>query len=454
MMDAPRLLIIDDVEDIRTQMKWALADDYQIAEAEDRASATAILAEDRVPVVTLDLGLPPDSNGVEEGFRLLDEILQRDPNTKVIVITGQEQRAHALRAISVGAYDHFNKPIQIDELKVVLRRAQHLYQLEKENREYQKSVTEDSFEGLVGFCKPMQDVFKAVRRVAGSDAQVLIMGESGTGKELIARAIHRLSNRAQGPFVAINCGAIPENLLESELFGHEKGSFTGAHARRQGRIESAHRGTLFLDEVGELPPPLQVKLLRFLQEHKIERVGGRQEIEIDARVIAATNADLERGMKDGTFREDLYYRLAVVSVSLPPLRERAEDVVVLAKVFLDRFTRENGKNIAGFSADAMSSLKSHGWPGNVRELENRVKRAVIMAEGRKLTTEDLELDSSGGGTYGTVSLKEAREQLERDLIQKTLSKHNGNMTRTAAELQVSRPTLYELMDKLGLKREG
>jgi two-component system, NtrC family, response regulator len=453
-METPKLLIIDDVEDIRTQMKWALADDYEVSEAEDRASATKVLEDQRVPVVTLDLGLPPDSNGVEEGFLLLGEILQRDPNTKVIVITGQEQREHALRAISVGAYDHFNKPIQIDELKVVLRRAHHLYQLEKENREYQKSVTEDSFEGLVGFCKPMQDVFKSVRRVAGSDAQVLITGDSGTGKELVAHAIHRLSDRSPGPFVAINCGAIPDNLLESELFGHEKGSFTGAHTRRLGRIESAHRGTLFLDEVGELPPPLQVKLLRFLQEHKMERVGGRQEIEVDARVIAATNADLERGMKDGSFREDLYYRLAVVSISLPPLRERGEDVVILAKVFLDRFTRENGKNIAGFSADALSALKTHNWPGNVRELENRVKRGVIMAEGRKLTSEDLELGSSGPDSYGSVSLKEAREELERELIQRILSKHNGNMTRTAAELQVSRPTLYELMDKLGLKRDG
>jgi two-component system NtrC family response regulator len=452
-MEKPKLLIVDDVEDIRTQMKWALSDDYEVFEAEDRPSALSLYEEHSAPLVTLDLGLPPDSNGVEEGFQLLDEILRRDSGVKVVVITGQEQREHALRAISLGAYDYFNKPIQLDELKVVLRRARHVHELERENRELQKSVSEDSFEGLVGFCRPMQDVFKAVRRVARSEAQVLITGESGTGKELVARAIHRLSDRAQGPFVAINCGAIPENLLESELFGHEKGAFTGAHARRQGRIELAHRGTLFLDEVGELPPALQVKLLRFLQEHRLERVGGRQEIQVDVRVIAATNADLGAAMKEDRFREDLYYRLAVVGISLPPLRERGDDITVLAKVLLDRFTRENGKTLAGFTADALDTMKAHPWPGNVRELENRIKRGVIMAEGRKLGAEDLELESRPKGSHRAVSLKEAREGLERDLIQRTLAKHGGNMTRTAADLQVSRPTLYELIEKLGLKKE-
>jgi two-component system NtrC family response regulator len=358
-----------------------------------------------------------------------------------------------LRAISLGAYDYFGKPIQIDELKVVLKRALHVHDLERENRELQRSISEDSFHGIIGFSAPMQSVFKSVRRVAGSDAQVLIEGESGTGKELVARAIHRLSERRDGPFIAINCGAIPENLLESELFGHEKGAFTGAHARRQGRIESAHRGTLFLDEIGELPPALQVKLLRFLQEHRLERVGGRQEIEVDVRVIAATNADLERAMKEETFREDLYYRLAVVRISLPPLRERGADVTVLAKVFLERFSSDNKKNVGGFAADALSALQEHAWPGNVRELENRVKRGVIMAEGKKLTAEDLELDSSDRGSHGVTSLKDAREEVERELIRRTLAKHSGNITRSAAELQVSRPTLYELMDKLGIKKE-
>jgi two-component system NtrC family response regulator len=442
---------VDDVEDIRTQMKWALADEYEVFEAEDFSSAMTLFETHRMPLVTLDLGLTSDPNGVEEGFRLLDEILRFQRETKVVVITGQEQREHALRAISIGGYDFFNKPIQIDELNVVLRRARHVYELERENRELQRTA-DDSFEGIVGFCPAMQDVFRAVRRVAGSDAQVLIGGESGTGKELVARAIHRLSERANGPFVAINCGAIPENLLESELFGHEKGAFTGAHARRAGRIEAAHRGTLFLDEVGELTLSLQVKLLRFLQEHRLERVGGRQEIPVDVRVIAATNADLDRALKEEKFREDLFYRLAVVRVALPPLRNRGEDVTVLAKIFLERFAAENRKTITAFSADALDSLRAHDWPGNVRELENRVKRAIIMAEGRKLTAEDLELDSGHAERYRSVTLKEAREDLERELIRKTLRKHQGNMTRTAAELQVSRPTLYELMEKLGIRK--
>jgi two-component system NtrC family response regulator len=451
-MEKTKLLIVDDVEDIRTQMKWALADEYEVFEAENFSSAMELFETHRMPLVTLDLGLTSDPNGVEEGFRLLDEVLQFQRDTKVIVITGQEQREHALRAISVGAYDFFNKPIQLDELNVVLRRARHVHDLERENRELQRGAGGDTFEGIIGFCPAIQDVFRAVRRVASSDAQVLISGESGTGKELVARAIHRLSERAPGPFVAINCGAIPENLLESELFGHEKGAFTGAHMRRAGRIESAHRGTLFLDEVGELPIALQVKLLRFLQEHRLERVGGRQEIVVDVRVIAATNADLDRQMKEEKFREDLYYRLAVVRLALPPLRERGEDVTVLAKIFLERFAAENKKSITAFTTEALEALQSYDWPGNVRELENRVKRAIIMAEGRKLTSTDLELGSTSGERYRSVTLKEAREELERDLIRRTLRKHNGNMTRTAAELQVSRPTLYELMEKLGIRK--
>ncbi len=451
-MEKTKLLIVDDVEDIRTQMKWALAEEYEVFEAEDFTSAMERFETHRMPLVTLDLGLTSDPNGVEEGFRLLDEVLRFQRETKVVVITGQEQREHALRAISVGAYDFFNKPIHLDELKVVLRRARHVYDLERENRELQRGPSGDSFEGIIGFCPAIQDVFRAVRRVASSDAQVLISGESGTGKELVARAVHRLSERSPGPFIAINCGAIPENLLESELFGHEKGAFTGAHMRRAGRIESAHRGTLFLDEVGELPVTLQVKILRFLQEHRLERVGGRQEIAVDVRVIAATNADLDREMKEERFREDLYYRLAVVRLALPPLRERGEDITVLAKIFLERFAAENKKSITAFTAEALDSLQSYDWPGNVRELENRVKRAIIMAEGRKLTSADLELGSNSKERYRSVTLKEAREELERDLIRRTLRKHNGNMTRTAAELQVSRPTLYELMDKLGIRK--
>ena len=365
-MDKPKLLIVDDDEDIRTQMKWALSEDYEVFEAEDRPSAMLLFEEHGMPLIALDLGLPPDSNGVEEGFLVLDEILQQQRDSKVVVITGQGQREHALRAIGLGAYDYFNKPIQIDDLNVVLRRALYVHELERENQDLQRKSSDDSFQGIIGFCPTMQSVFKTVRRVASSDAGVLVGGESGTGKELVARAIHRLSHRVEGPFVTINCGAIPENLLESELFGHEKGAFTGAHARRQGRIETAHKGTLFLDEIGELPFALQVKLLRFLQEHRVERVGGRQEIDVDVRVIAATNSDLKRAMKAEQFREDLYYRLAVVGVTLPPLRDRGEDITILAKVFLERYGAESKKNLVGFGADAITAMQTHDWPGNVR----------------------------------------------------------------------------------------
>ncbi len=432
-MDKSKLLIVDDDEDIRTQMKWALSEDYEVFEAEDRPSAMLLFEEHGMPLIALDLGLPPDSNGVEEGFLVLDEILQQQRDSKVVVITGQGQREHALRAIGLGAYDYFNKPIQIDDLNVVLRRALYVHELERENQDLQRKSSDDSFQGIIGFCPTMQSVFKTVRRVASSDAGVLVGGESGTGKELVARAIHRLSHRVEGPFVTINCGAIPENLLESELFGHEKGAFTGAHARRQGRIETAHKGTLFLDEIGELPFALQVKLLRFLQEHRVERVGGRQEIDVDVRVIAATNSDLKRAMKAEQFREDLYYRLAVVGVTLPPLRDRGEDITILAKVFLERYGAESKKNLVGFGADAITAMQTHDWPGNVRELENRIRRAVIMAEGRKLTPEDLELADGEGEGYKSVSLREAREELERELVLRTLARHNGNMTRTAAD---------------------
>ncbi|HSF17306.1 MAG TPA: PEP-CTERM-box response regulator transcription factor [Vicinamibacteria bacterium] len=451
-MEKPKLLLVDDVEDIRKQMRWTLADEYEVFEAEDRTEAMELFETHRMPLVSLDLGLPPDSNGVEEGFRLLDEILEIDADAKVVVITGQEQRSHALRAVSLGAYDFFTKPIQIDELHVVLRRGRYVYDLETENRKLHNDVSEDSFQGIVGFSESMQNVFKSIRRVAGSDAEVLVDGESGTGKELVARAVHRLSARSEGPFVPINCGAIPENLLESELFGYEKGAFTGAHARRQGRIELAHGGTLFLDEVGELSPSLQVKLLRFLQEHRLERIGGRQEIEVDVRVIAATNADLEKAMRSQTFREDLYFRLAVVRIPLPALRERGEDVEVLARVFLERYALENGRGALEFDREALAAIHRHSWPGNVRELENRIKRAVIMADGRKITTEDLELATPHALGGKALSLKRAREEVERELISNVLWKHNGNVTRTAAELQVSRPTLYELMQKLGISR--
>jgi two-component system NtrC family response regulator len=450
-MDAPKLLIVDDDEEIRMQMKWALSQEYEVFVAQDRQQALDVFKMERPPVVTLDLGLPPHPREVEEGFRALGDILQEDAYAKVVVITGREGREHALQAIGQGAYDFFRKPIQLDELKVILRRALHVYRLEREHRLLQQRLGSEGFEEMLGSSPQMQDVFVTIHKVANTDAPVLIVGESGTGKELVARALHRQSERREAAFVTINCGAIPENLLESELFGHEKGAFTGAHTQRKGRIEAAQGGTLFLDEIGELSLPLQVKLLRFLQEHQLERVGGRETISVDVRVLAATNVDLKQAMADGRFREDLYYRLGVVIIALPPLRERGEDVLLLAKALLQRYSAEGTRKITGFSRQAMTVLQSYSWPGNVRELENRIKRAVIMAQGPRLTPADLDLDSPYD-KYKGRGLKEAREALEKEIIQGTLAKNKGNITRTATELGVSRPTLHELVSKYAIGR--
>jgi len=446
-----KLLIVDDDEDLRTQMKWALTADYNVYLAEDRQSAIAIINKEQPAVVTLDLGLPPNPAGVEEGFAILDHILDNYSHTKVIIITGRGEKEYALRAVEKGAYDFFYKPIQLDELKVVLRRAFHVSQLEQEQREMRHRLSGDTFEGMIGTSPKMQDVFSTIRKVATTDAPVLIRGESGTGKELVARAIHRLSIRESKHFIPINCSAIPENLIESELFGHEKGTFTGAHAQRKGRFEMAEGGTLFLDEIGDLPLTLQVKLLRFLQEKTIERVGGREQIEVDTRVLAATNRDLEEAMKNATFRDDLYYRLSVINISLPALRERDADVVLLAKTFLDRYTSETRKKIKGFSSEAIEAIESYSWPGNVRELENRIKRAVIMSEGKKITLEDLEMKAVAGKREGLV-LKDAREILEKGLILKAIARNENNLTKAASELGISRPTLYDLMEKLGIPK--
>ncbi len=389
-----------------------------------------------------------------EGFQALSEILARDPLTKVIVITGQGERDNAIKAIGAGAYDFLSKPIETEELKVILRRAYYLARLERESIALRDQVGDEGFEGMLGTSVQMQQVFTSIRKVATTDAPVLLLGESGTGKEMAALAVHRRSARKNGPFVAINCSAIPETLLESELFGHEKGSFTGAHVQRKGRIESAAGGTLFLDEIGELPGAIQVKLLRFLQEQRIERVGGRGEIEIDTRVIAATNVDLNRAMTEGRFREDLYYRLAVVVVRLPSLRERTGDIEYLAKAFLRKFAHENKRKISGFSRQTLQAISRYEWPGNVREMENRIRRAVIMAEGKQISVSDLDLSAVAvaSGLQGQ-SLKEAREHLERDIIQRSLARNKGKITAVADDLGVSRPTLYELMEKLAIKRD-
>ena len=447
----PKLLIVDDDEEIRTQMKWALAADYEVTLAEDRPTAIEAFRSAQPPVVLLDLGLPPHPGNPEEGLATLSALHALDRLVKVIIISGQGEKHNALRAIGASAYDFFTKPVEMDELKFLLKRCFQVVQLEKEYAEMQQLVATDSFEGMLGTSPVMRPIFESIRKVATTDAPVLILGESGTGKEMAARAIHQKSHRKNGPFIAINCSAIPETLLESELFGHEKGAFTGAHMQRKGRIETANDGTLFLDEIGEIPLPLQVKLLRFLQEQTIERVGGRSEIQINARVVAATNVDLRKVMAAGTFREDLFYRLAVVSLTLPPLRERDNDVRLLAQFFLNRFAASVNKTNLAFDPDAIRALNKHPWPGNVRELENCIRRAVIMADGRRVSARDLELDSSNLGA-NVVTLKDAREAVERQMVQQALRKHGGKIAPAAVELGLSRPTLYELMDKLGISR--
>jgi two-component system NtrC family response regulator len=449
-----QILIVDDQEDIRTQMKWALAEDYEVLMAGDRPAALAMMETHRPPVVLLDLGLPPHPGATVEGFCALREILARAPLTKIIIITGQGERDNALQAIGAGAYDFLIKPIATDELKIILKRAFYLANLERESLALRDRGGDGGFEGMLGTSVQMQQVFTAIRKVSTTDASVLLLGESGTGKEMAAMAVHRQGVRNSGPFVAINCSAIPETLLESELFGHEKGSFTGAHAQRKGRIEMAVGGTLFLDEIGELPGAIQVKLLRFLQEQRIERVGGRAEIEIDTRVIAATNMDLKQAMAEGRFREDLYYRLAVVVIRMPSLRERGGDVLFLAKAFLQKFAHENKRPISGFSKPALQAISQYDWPGNVREMENRIRRAAIMADGKQIEVADLDLTAMAlASGLQSQSLKEAREQLERDMIHRSLTRNKGKITAVADELGVSRPTLYELMEKLAIKRD-
>ena len=450
-MDKPRALITEDDEDVRNQMKWALVSDYEVFVAGDRPTALDILRNEHPQVVTLDLGLPPCPGDAQEGFLALGDILQIDPLTKVIVITGQGEKKNALQAVGQGAYDFFCKPVDLEALKVVLSRAVYVHQLECENRELLKSNRFESFEGMIGCSPQMKVVFDSIQKVATTDAPVLLVGESGTGKELAASAIHRLGARKDGPFVPINCGAIPENLLESELFGHEKGAFTGAHMQRQGRIEAAQGGTLFLDEIGELSLTLQVKLLRFLQEKQIERVGGRRLIEVDARVITATNADLRQSMADGKFREDLYYRIGVVAITMPPLREREGDVPLLAQALLQRLAEEQKKTLT-LSRKALNAIETYTWPGNVRELENRLRRAVIMAEGNQITPDDLQLVGQNESVQ-SVGLFQARETVERDLIERAIAKNRGNLTRCAEELKISRPTLYELIERLGIARK-
>jgi len=445
-MERERLLIIEDDEDIRTQLTYALQDEYDVSVAGDRTRAAAAVQEAPPEIVTLDLGLPPTPDTAEEGLRALEDILAAAPDAKVIIITGNGDRANAVAAVERGAFDYHLKPVNLDDLKVVLRRASYLRQLERESEE-QARQREDSirFTDILGSTPKMREIFGVIQRVAKTDATVLCEGESGTGKELVARAVHTHSPRKSGPFVAINCGAIPETLLESELFGHERGSFTGAHAQRKGKIEMATGGTLFLDEITEMSLPLQVKLLRFLQQREIERVGGREVIPIDVRVVAATNQSLDEALRGGRFREDLYYRLSVVTIHLPPLRERGEDVVLLANAFLRRNAQALKRKVR-FSPEALEAIVKYQWPGNIRELENKVHRAVIMATSRIIGSADLDLNPSAV-IDALPTLREARDQSERRLIVNALVRSRGNISRAARVLDISRPTFHDMLVK-------
>ena len=452
-MEKPKILIVEDEEVIRSQMKWALADSYVVLTAGDHKSALEILHSEQPSLVLLDLGLPPHPRTAEEGLKTLEQILAADREAKVIVVTGNSEKESALKAIDRGAFDYFLKPADMPEVKIVLKRALNILALERENLALKEKALRGDFSALIGDSSPMQRVFALIRKVATTDVSVLITGESGTGKELVARELHRLSQVREGPFIAINCGAIPETLLESELFGHEKGSFTGASAKVKGKIEYANGGTLFLDEIGELPLALQVKLLRFLQEHQVERVGGRELIPVEVRVIAATNKELKREVEEGRFREDLYFRLGVVTVIVPPLRDRGEDIVLLAKTFLRTYAAQYQKPIKDFRSDALNAITSHEWPGNVRELENRVKRAVIMSEGRLIIPAELELSLPGEDSSRMEPLKQVRGKIESDHIRKALIRRNWNISQVALELGVSRPTLHDLMKKYRIEKD-
>ncbi len=422
-----------------------------LLEASDRAAAISLIRQAMPPLVLLDLGLSPTGGGISEGLVILREAVHLNPAAKVIAVTDKSDRAEAFAAIESGAHDILEKPVPLDVLKVVLQRASYLSELDRASRVIQEQTVGYEFEGLVGNSRPMQDVFGMMRRVGPSDVPVLITGESGTGKELVARAIHRLSGRKAAPFITINCAAIPETLLESELFGYEKGAFTGAVQQRKGRIESAQGGTLFLDEIGDVPLSLQVKLLRFLQDHEVHRLGGKDGVSVNVRILAATNVDLQEAIDSGRFREDLFYRLCVVAISVPSLKARGSDITLLAKTFLVKFAEAQQKVLKGFTPQAIETLLAHNWPGNVRELENRVKRAVVMTEGKYVSPANLELKNLSLIDNGSTTLRGARDLHEKELVQLVLEKADGNLSKAAVELGISRPTLYHLLSRYGLR---
>jgi two-component system NtrC family response regulator len=444
------LLIVEDDPALQKQMRWAF-DAYETVVATDRESAVAQLRRFEPAVITMDLGLPPAPDDPSEGLKLLEEIHTLVPDTKVIVLTGQNDQAIALKAIALGAYDFCTKPFEPELLTFTIERAFRVHELQEENRRLQAAQQAPALGGIVTRDPGLHRLLRTIEKVAPTSATVMILGESGTGKELFARAVHDMSPRAGNRFVAINCAAIPENLLESELFGHEKGAFTGAVKQTPGKIETAHGGTLFLDEIGDLPLSLQAKLLRFLQERVIERIGGRQEIPVDVRIVCATHQSLKEQTSTGKFREDLYYRLAEIVVEIPPLRARSGDVSLLAHSFVRRFAAEQRRGAVTLMPEALSALEGHSWPGNVRELENVLKRAVIMSEGNRISAEDVGLAPNGDGDAALFNLRQVREEAEKHAVLRVLARVNGNLSKAAELLGVSRPTLYDLMHRFGLR---
>jgi two-component system, NtrC family, response regulator len=450
--DKPKLLIVEDDLGLQKQLKWCF-DEHEVLIAATRSEAIAQLRRFEPPVVLQDLGLPPDPEGVSEGMATLREMLSIAPLTKVIVVTGNHDRDNAIRAVSLGAYDFYSKPVDTDVLRLIVSRAFHIQSLEEQIRALRDAQLQTPFEGMIATDDAMRKVVGRVEKVAPTDVSVLILGESGTGKELVARAVHATSNRKSGKFVAINCAAIPEQLLESELFGYEKGAFTGAVKQTVGKIETADGGTLFLDEIGDMPLSLQAKLLRFLQDRKIERVGGRQEISVNVRIVCATNRDLQTLIREQLFRQDLYFRIGEVTIQIPPLRDRRGGAAVLAHSLLRKFGAANGRPKRGFTESAVAALEAYSWPGNVRELENKVKTAVIMADGPLITAADLGLDEGVDGGM-LFNLREVRARTERQVITQVLAIVDNNISRAAELLGMTRPTLYDLMERYGLRSPG
>ena len=445
-----RLLIVDDDDAIRQQLRWAF-DEFDVVLAKDRESALAMFRKKFAPVVLLDLGLPPDRDGPSEGFATLESLLRLAPETKIIVMTGQTEHEYAVKAIGFGAYDFYEKPISLDTLNLIIARAFNLYLLEEENRALQKQNDSEVIPGVIAVSPEMVTICEDVRKFAKSDLSVLLMGESGTGKELLARALHTLSDRSDGPFIAINCAAIPEQLLESELFGHEKGAFTGAIKTTIGKVEQANGGTLFLDEVGDMPLELQAKVLRFLEERVMERIGGRRAIAVDTRIVSATNQDLSKAQEGGSFREDLLYRLAEAVVKIPPLRERGEDALLIADHILTQQVSDKGHRITGFTSDACAAILAYPWPGNVRELQNKIRRAVVVNDtGKLVTAANLELESAPEAS-SAQTLKSSQDEAKRAAVVRAMSEAGGNITKAARLLDVSRPTLYQLLRRYELR---